>query len=220
MINPPEKVCKSCEKWPRHTGRTLCLVCIQIKQKEVAKAQRIKNLEKAKLKRQSINIRLSWVDESDRSEIREKIHETIWPFLKKKQITIKLSRWKVKSELKKLEDKADDIWSKAVKINYNNKCVYSQESTNLNSHHIFTRSRLSTRWNINNGMCLTANHHTWSQEFSAHKTPAKFMVWLRELKWDKFIDDLEKKSREVFKPTVENLQAIIKELEDFIKNNS
>lgn len=172
-----------------------------------------------KAKRESINIRLTWVDESDRNEIRKKVKETIWPYLGKKQITIKLSHWKVKSELKKLEEKADNLWSKAVKINYNNKCAFSGSSENLNSHHINTRSRNATRWDIDNWICLTSNHHTFSQSFSAHKTPAKFMNWLIGIKWETFVENLEKKSRSYCKVTTEYIQEQIKILEEFISDN-
>ena len=219
MIDKKEKTCKNCCKAPPHSWRTLCLKCINSIAKEKAKAIKTKNIEKMKAKRESINIRLTWVDESDRNEIRQKVKDTIWPYLGKKQITIKLSHWKVKSELKKLEEKADNLWSKAVKINYNNKCAFSGSSENLNSHHINTRSRNATRWDIDNWICLTSNHHTFSQSFSAHKTPAKFMNWLIGIKWETFVENLEKKSRSYCKVTTEYIQEQIKILEEFISDN-
>jgi hypothetical protein len=48
MLNPPQKVCRTCKKSPRFTSRTECLVCIQKKQKDIAKAK--KTTEKVKIK--------------------------------------------------------------------------------------------------------------------------------------------------------------------------
>lgn len=219
MLDKKEKQCKSCQKVPPVKWRTLCLVCINKKEKEKAKLKKITNLEKVRRKRESINIRVTWVDESDRKVLRQKIEKEIWPYLGKKQITIKLSHWKVKSELKKLEEKADNLWSKAVKINYNNKCAYSWSSENLNSHHINTRSRNATRWDIDNWICLTSNHHTFSQDFSAHKTPAKFKEWFVWVKWETFYNELEKKSRSYQKVTIEYLEQQIEILQSFISDN-
>ncbi len=214
-----EKTCKNCCKAPPHSWRTICLKCINSIAKEKQKAIKTKNIDKMKAKRESINIRLTWVDESDRNEIRQKVKETIWPYLGKKQITIKLSHWKVKSELKKLEEKADNLWSKAVKINYWSCCQHCWTIENLNSHHIFTRSRNSTKWDIENGICLCSKHHTFSQDFSAHKTPAKFKEWFVWVKWENHYNELEKKSRSYCKVTTEYIQEQIKILEEFISDN-
>lgn len=42
MLNPPIKVCKTCQKSPRFNQRTECLVCIQKKAKDLAKAKKTK----------------------------------------------------------------------------------------------------------------------------------------------------------------------------------
>lgn len=215
MLNSPKKLCKNCWKSPPHTGRRDCLSCIQKKEKEKARERAKK--EKA---HDRINIRISWIEEEDRNELREVAKKAISPFLRNKQITIKVSRGKSNSELAKLEKKADDLWSKAVKVNYSSCCQHCCTTENLNSHHLFTRSRRATRWEIENGICLCASHHTFSQEFSAHKTPAKFKEWFVGVKWEKHYNDLEKKSRSIFKVTPEFLKEKIQELEEFIKINS
>lgn len=214
MINPPKKLCRNCNKNLPHTWRRECVTCIKLKEREKAK------LAQAKQKANSrINVRIQGVDERDRDSLREKIKETVWPFLKTRQISIKVSKGKVKTNLQKLEKKADDLWSIAVKLNYGNCCQYCWTTENLNSHHIFTRSRRATRWDIYNGICLCANNHTFSQVFSAHKTPAKFKEWFVWVKWEKHYDDLERKSQQVFKVTEEFLLEKIKELEEFIEKN-
>lgn len=215
MLLKVVKCCRSCTERPPHTGRRDCLVCIQKKAKDLAKVSQAKERAQSR-----INIRMQGVDEEDRDSLREKIKETVWPFLKNRQIQIKVSKGKTTSDLARLEKKADDLWSKAVKVNYGMRCAYSQESDNLNSHHIFTRSRRATRWDIDNGICLTSNHHTFSQVFSAHKTPAKFKEWFVWVKGEPHYNGLETKSRSIFKVTPEFLREKIQELEEFIQKNS
>lgn len=60
MLNPTEKLCKNCKKWPRHPKRTLCLSCIQDRQKELARAQKIKSLERAKERKAKIKQKRSF----------------------------------------------------------------------------------------------------------------------------------------------------------------
>lgn len=206
------KPCKSCG-WERFQNRTECLDCIRKKEREKAKEKMAKERASSR-----INIRLSWVEESDRDAIREKIKEAVWPYLWKKQIQIKVSRGKSSSNHKKLRDKADDLWSEAVKVNYNKRCAYCGTSENLNSHHIFTRSRMGTRWNIDNGICLCANHHTFSQQFSAHGTPAKFNEWLIGIKWEDFVQSMERFSLAVTKVKDSDLESDCEFLANFIKS--
>lgn len=217
---PRKKVCIICNKEHQNTlSKTCGKLCQRKHQANLNKA----NKEKIKIKKENayskILIRLSWVDEEDREEIRGIVTDKIWPFVKKRQITIKVSRGKTKSDLQKLEDKADDLWSIAVRLNYNNKCAYSWETEYLNAHHIESRTHRATRWDLDNGICLSSNHHTYSSVFSAHKTPEKFAIWLRETKWDDFVDNLHKKSRQVVKVTPDFIKEQIQILEDFISKN-
>lgn len=210
MLKKTVKTCKTCDN-PPHTWRRFCVACLNKQEKEKAKEKLAKDRAKDR-----INIRLSWVDDPDREELRKVVKEAVWPFLKNKQIQIKVSRGKHKSEKLRDKKKADDLWSEAVKVNYGHRCAYCGTSENLNSHHIYTRSRMATRWDIDNGICLCANHHTFSQEFSAHKTPAKFHAWLCDLKWPDYVEAIEKKSLSVCKVTTEMLEGHIAELKSFI----
>jgi uncharacterized Zn finger protein (UPF0148 family) len=65
------KLCKSCNKSPRHTGRTTCLVCIQKKQKELANAKKTKEKERIQVRKSKAMdkkrfSRTKLIDESDR----------------------------------------------------------------------------------------------------------------------------------------------------------
>lgn len=136
---------------------------------------------------------------------------------------IKLKKEKVKEKkhnsISYLTKRADALWSEAVKINYNYRCQYCGRTDTLNSHHLFTRSRKSTRFEIDNGICLCSGHHTLSSEFSAHQTSLEFYEWLVDLKWYDYVSNLSKKSREVVKVTPDFIKEQIQILEDFISKN-
>ena len=59
------------------------------------------------------------------------------------------------------------------------KCQYCGKTTTLNSHHIYSRSKRSTRWSTDNGITLCVSHHTFNSGVSAHKTPLEFIDWLK-----------------------------------------
>ena len=95
-------------------------------------------------------------------------------------------------------NKLDDLWSKLVKER-DGACVYCGKTTYLNAHHIYSRSNRSTRWYLPNGITLCPAHHTFSSTFSAHKTPAEFVDWLREIKGDNFLEDLKNEKKKIDK---------------------
>ncbi len=116
-----------------------------------------------------------------------------------------------------LTKRADALWSECVKINYNHQCQYCGKKEYLNSHHLFTRSRKSTRWDIENGICLCSGHHTLSSSFSAHQTWLEFFEWLEGIRWRDWIDELSKKSQKIVKVTPDLLKEHIKYLNNFKK---
>jgi len=84
-------------------------------------------------------------------------------------------------KLKGVDGKLDDAWSLLVKLRAGMKCeIPNCGKTVLNSHHIYSRSKKSTRWDPLNGICLCVGHHTFSAKFSAHKTSVEFTEWLYE----------------------------------------
>ena len=73
----------------------------------------------------------------------------------------------------------DNLWSRLIKLRAKGKCEYCRRPDTLNSHHIFSRSNRSTRWDERNGVCLCAGHHSLNN-ISAHKAPMIFMEWLKK----------------------------------------
>lgn len=96
--------------------------------------------------------------------------------------------------LKGVDGKLDDAWSLLVKLKAGMACEYCGKTSYLNSHHIFSRSKRSTRWNVDNGICLCVSHHTFNSGFSAHKTPLEFIDWLINKKGTPYIDRLRIKA--------------------------
>lgn len=201
--------CKICKKvfLPR---TSLQVTCRPTCQAEWDKARRLERSKK-------LSIRLTGVDNNEsRVFIRKKVHDFIEGHLWEKQITIKVKRMKIKTDLSKLKEKADNLWSKAVKERAGNKCEYEKCKTDkyLNSHHIITRWNHATRLLVENGVCLCATHHQFSTEFSAHWTPAKFMEWyIKKVGQEKY-DTLVKKSHEFVKMTEGYLQLKIEQLQE------
>ncbi len=99
----------------------------------------------------------------------------------------------------------DADWAKLIKLRSGGKCEYCGKDSGLNAHHIFSRSNYSTRWDVNNGISLCVSHHTFSSGFSAHKTPAEFVEWIKEYRGADWYDMLRKKAKEIYKPDYEEV---------------
>jgi len=123
-----------------------------------------------------------------------------------------------KRNKKTLEKKLDNKWAEAIKVRAGFRCEYCGKRENLNSHHIFTRSRKATRWELNNGICLCVGCHTFSSKFSAHKTPIEFTHWLEKTKGVKWLEELQQMSNEVYRPSVEELEESLIYLQKYVKS--
>jgi len=137
---------------------------------------------------------------------------------KKEKIKIRKTKIKVKkaNSVSVLKKKCDKLWSEAVKIEYNYECQYCWKKEHLNSHHLFTRARNSTRFDIDNGICLCSWCHTLSSNFSAHQTWLEFFEWLEWIRGRDWIDKLSKKSRGIVDITPDLIKEHIKNLQNFI----
>lgn len=91
----------------------------------------------------------------------------------------------------------DELWSKLVKVRARFKCEYCWKTTYLNSHHIFSRNNYSTRFDLDNGICLCVAHHTMSSTFSAHKTPMEFSDRVKEYRWEDRYQALKEKKNKL-----------------------
>lgn len=119
---------------------------------------------------------------------------------------------KKRTSIKVLTKKADDLWSLAVKKW--GKCEVCWITTYLNAHHIFSRHNKSTRWDLDNGICLCSGCHVFSDKFSAHKTPTDFTYWLEKQYSKEYIEILARKAHKPITVTSELLQEIIEKLKE------
>ena len=67
----------------------------------------------------------------------------------------------------------DAMWAKAIKARAGNKSEYSQKTGILHAHHINGKATHRLRWELNNGVCLTAGEH----KFIAHKQDRAIQFW-------------------------------------------
>lgn len=118
--------------------------------------------------------------------------------------------------MKGIDKKLDDAWSLLVKLLAGEKCEYCGKASPLNSHHVYSRSKRSTRWAVENGVCLCVGHHTFSSSFSAHKTPTEFTEWIIEKRGREWYDNLRLKANQTEKlmtfekvEMLENLNKLI-----------
>lgn len=180
------KLCKSCNKNPRHTWRTICISCINELAKKKSREQKKRKTER----------------ETNRK---------------------KLAKEKKVNSVTYLDKKIEIDWRKAVKINYCWVCAYcgkNDSEAQLHCHHLFTRSRKSTRWDIDNWILLCASHHTLSSEFSAHMTWNEFFIWLESIKWRKWIDELMKRSNKIVSYTPEFIKEKHEIIKEFLENSA
>jgi hypothetical protein len=123
-------------------------------------------------------------------------------------------------KLKGIDGKLDDAWSLLVKLEAGFKCEYCGTDKNLNSHHIYSRSNRSVRWDESNGVCLCVAHHTFSSGFSAHKTPLEFVYWLEEEYGKVYMDELRLKANSTKKWMKYEKEELLKELNEKIQKHS
>jgi hypothetical protein len=104
----------------------------------------------------------------------------------------------------KEKNKLDKLWGQAIHAR-GNKCELCGREGRLEAHHIFTRSRLTTRWDLDNGILLCSYCHKFSPVCSAHKAPYEFIKWLGEHKGKDWLSKLAQKSNQIFKGTYEEV---------------
>ena len=125
-------------------------------------------------------------------------------------MSIKKKRKKPKR--KTLNRKLLILWSLIVRLG--GKCEKCGTNQKLNAHHHYGKRALSTRWDTNNGICLCAGHHIFSTVFSAHQTPALFVIWINKKRGKAWEERLRKKHRTIVKYSIEDLENLYINLQE------
>jgi hypothetical protein len=116
---------------------------------------------------------------------------------------------------KGIDKRLDDAWSEAVKVLAGHKCEYCGKETHLNSHHVYSRSNRSTRWDVVNGYCLCVSHHVFGN-FSAHKSPTEFTLWMIEDRGRDWLDKLQFQAHQMVKYSKDDKEEILVSLWNII----
>jgi hypothetical protein len=119
-----------------------------------------------------------------------------------------------KIDRKKLEKELDKLFSKAV-IARDGKCVVSGSDYRLSAHHIRSRRHTITRWNLDNGICLSWKVHSL-QKFN----PELFHDKIIECIGQKEYDRLKKLSNMTYKFSLEELLRIKEQLQGVINEHN
>lgn len=77
----------------------------------------------------------------------------------------------------RLRDMADDLWSLAVRSDWNHQCAVCGKSK-CEAHHLIPRENEATRYDLSNGIALCATHHKFCPKLAPHKNLEAFRQWL------------------------------------------
>jgi hypothetical protein len=114
----------------------------------------------------------------------------------RKEQKIKKKKEKRKEKKENSVKYFDTLWSSATKIYYGNSCEVCGKKENLNSHHLFSRSNFSIRWDYRNAVILCTYHHIWDVRISGHKAPAELLEFLKQKRGMEWYNDLLFRARQ------------------------
>ena len=119
---------------------------------------------------------------------------------------------------------ADDVWSAAVKEDWNYRCAICGQCHTLNSHHIIPRQHYGSRYEMLNGICLCVNCHQYCPHYSPHVNGRGFDLWLEQhhqvnYEWTRELmkcgehEDIETKTVFYFCDVLQSLREYVSEAE-------
>jgi len=116
-----------------------------------------------------------------------------------------------KNSRKKIEKQLDDLWRRAVLKRDNNKCRICGKTIGIQAHHIFSRVRRSTRWELENGITLCRGHH-----YLAHRDFERFRRFVVSIIGEDRYDELYLLSLSTVKWSMSDLEKKVEELKRFL----
>ncbi len=78
----------------------------------------------------------------------------------------------------KLLKDAGELWSRAVRDDWGNRCAVCGNTAHLHAHHLIPRHHEVTRYLLRNGICLCSYCHVRNKHFSPHMCAAGWLDWL------------------------------------------
>ena len=110
---------------------------------------------------------------------------------------------------KTLRNKLDRLFSLVVRGR--GKCEKCGSKHELQTAHIFSRTYNSTRWDLDNALCLCVSCH-----FFFHKNPILFGEFVKEFLPENLYEVLKEKRNFISKYTIEDLQIKLKVLQELL----
>ena len=127
----------------------------------------------------------------------------------------------MKTLRQKLYKKLDTLWSLLVRkdcvcelCGYEGK--YKGKMKKFDAHHIKKRGNLSTRWDLNNGVCLCKGCHRFKVHMDTF-TVAILIDKLKKKRGKKWYEDLVKKTNKIVKYSTSDLEELVEKLEKKLK---
>lgn len=108
---------------------------------------------------------------------------------------------------RKLEMECFSLWADCI-IARDKTCRYSNSDERLSAHHIRSRTHHSTRFNLENGICLS-----WKVHFLQKANPERFQDMVIEIIGDEKYQALKRMSQVVVDQTAADLQEIKEHLQ-------
>ena len=114
-----------------------------------------------------------------------------------------------------LNKQLDQLWSKCVResVGRCELCGRTSPEVVLHAHHIYSRTHRSTRYDLDNSVCLCMGCHL----YTAHKSVQEFADWVYEKLGQEKLDALRKKAHTTVKYTKEDKLRMIKDLQETLK---
>jgi hypothetical protein len=113
---------------------------------------------------------------------------------------------------KKLENECDKLWSQCI-IARDGTCRGTNSIDRLSAHHIRSRTHKSTRWDLDNGLCLS-----WKVHFLQKANPERFQDLIINIIGDEKYQALKRKSLQVVDYTTADLEQIKQDLTNKLKD--
>ena len=79
----------------------------------------------------------------------------------------------------RLREIADELWSFAVRADWNHRCARCG-NPHSQAHHLLPRRYTTTRYDLCNGIALCGPCHKYNADMSPHQNAAGFVRWLSE----------------------------------------
>ena len=77
----------------------------------------------------------------------------------------------------RLRDMADQLWSRAIRDDWNNRCAVCGRDV-TEAHHLIPRQNELFRYDLMNGIALCTQHHKFDGDIAPHQNAAGWMKWL------------------------------------------